>query len=458
MAKVTKLVALAGAATVGLALVIACGDDADSDPPNEPTPDASTRDAAPQGLDDASVDATPIPDAGPPMPYFDINHVLGTGQSLSVGAIGSPPLSTAQPYDNVTFDTGVVSGGDAGAMTRFVPLVEASIVGGNAVETMTSAFANLVTKLARETDRVAAPEGERTHDFLASVHGKGGEPYANIKRGTPTYAAGMTQVARGMELAKAAGKSYVVRAFTNVHGESDHIGLNAGYEANLVEWQANYEADVRAITGQTLPVPMFHTQMSSWTKYGAPISVIPLAQLAAHVNHPGTIILVGPKYHLPYTDGVHLTNAGYRHMGEDYAKAYRRVIVQGSPWEPLRPKSITRSGATITVTFHVPSPPLVLDTTHVTNPGSFGFEYVENGAAPAITAVAVSGADAVTITLAATPAGNGGRVRYAATGVANANAGPTTGARGNLRDSDATPSLAGNDLWNWCVHFDQAVQ
>jgi hypothetical protein len=31
------------------------------------------------------------------------------------------------------------------------------------------------------------------------------------------------------------------------------------------------------------------------------------------------------------------------------------------------------------------------------------------------------------------------------------------GARGNLRDSDATPSQYGYDLWNWGVAFDAAV-
>ena len=47
--------------------------------------------------------------------------------------------------------------------------------------------------------------------------------------------------------------------------------------------------------------------------------------------------------------------------------------------------------------------------------------------------------------------------RYAFTGVAGATGGPTTGARGNLRDSDATPSRNGSPLWNWAVHFDAPI-
>jgi hypothetical protein len=71
--------------------------------------------------------------------------------------------------------------------------------------------------------------------------------------------------------------------------------------------------------------------------------------------------------------------------------------------------------------------------------------------------VQVTGSDTVAITLAATPTGANKRLRYAYTGVPGNAAGPTSGPRGNLRDSDATPSLYGNPLYNWCVHFDKPV-
>ena len=183
-------------------------------------------------------------------------------------------------------------------------------------------------------------------------------------------------------------------------------------------------------------------------------SIIPSAQLAAHVNAPGKIILVGAKYHLPYVaDGVHLTNEGYRHMGEDYAKVYRRVILEGKAWEPIRPKTITRSGAVVTVTMYVPAPPLVLDTALITNPGNFGFEWVSDAPVPTIASVVLTGADTVVITLSAVPGANG-RLRYAFTGTSGALGGPTTGPRGNVRDSDTTPSRNGYALYNWGVHFD----
>ena len=380
--------------------------------------------------------------------------MLATGQSLSVGAVGTPALSTTQPYDNTMFVSGAISGG--AGLTSLLPLRETT------VETMSSSFASLVTKMARDVILVGQPAGKTSHDLLVSVHGIGGVAYAGLKKGgtTAAYANGIAQATAGRNLAVAANKSYVVRAVTNVHGESDHIAVNASYEANLLTWQADYETDVKAITGQTESIPMLHSQFSSWTRFGGSLtSPIPSAQLASHVSAPGKLILVGAKYHLPHVaDGVHLTNESYRHMGEDYAKVYRRVILEGKTWEPVRPKSITRVGAVVTVKMHVPAPPLVIDTALVTDPGKNGFEWVDAGpTTPTIVSVAVAGFDTVIVTLSAAPTGANGHLRYAYTGIAGALGGPTTGPRGNLRDSDATPSRNGYALYNWCVHFDSAV-
>ncbi len=403
-------------------------------------------DSATDASGDADADA---PLLSPTFVFRDINQVLATGQSLSVGALGTPTLSLTQPYDNTMFVTGVIAGGSG--LTSLSPLVEGS------VETMSSSFASLITKLARDVVLVGQPAGKTSHDLLISAHGIGGTAYVGLKKGTAAYANGLAQAQAGHDLALAAGKTHVVRAVTNVHGESDSQNGNVNYEANLLEWQSSYEADVKAITGQVESIPMLHTQFSSWTRLsGLPTtSIIPAAQLAAHVSAPGKIILVGAKYHLPYVaDGVHLTSEGYRHMGEDYAKVYRRVILEGKTWEPVRPQTVTRAGAVITVKMFVPAPPLVIDTAIVSDPGNKGFEWA--GGPETIASVALTGPDTVVITLSAAPAA-AGRLRYAFTGTSGALGGPTTGARGNLRDSDATPSRNGYPLYNWCIHFDEAV-
>lgn len=398
----------------------------------------------------------PVPSAAappPPPPREPLNHVLSTGQSLAVGVAGVPVTSTTQPFDNLMFVTGVMAGADD--LTGFLPLVEGDTIPGSkaVVETMSSGFANLVSGLARDA-------GGR-HDLLVSVHASGAKTYAQLKLGTKPFTTGLAQVTAAKALADARGLAHVVRAVTTVHGESDHAEKSTRYEQDLLAWQADYEREVVAITHQTEPIPMFETQMSSWTKMmgGTETSAIPAAQLAAHVDSHGKVVLVGPKYHLPYSkDGVHLTGPGYRHMGEDYAKAYERVVVEHRPWEPLRPIAVTRDANVVTVTLVVPAPPIALDTEIVDNPGNFGFEYVDASASPpTIRKVEITGPDTVAITLSAAPTADDRHLRYAFTGTRGARSGPSSGARGNLRDSDATHSRAGDPLFNWCVHFDVSV-
>ncbi|MEZ4453385.1 MAG: MXAN_6577-like cysteine-rich protein [Nannocystaceae bacterium] len=373
------------------------------------------------------------------------HHVLITGQSLSTGAKAAP-VSTMQPYANVSFNTGVRAGGVG--LTSFIPLVETW--NGVEGETIASGLANGVA--------AAAEARGEAYAMLVSAHGVSGQPYSALKKGTGPYAQGMAQVAAGIELAIQAGEDAAPRAVAVIHGEADQIGGNLAYTAALLSWQSDYEADVAAIVGAARPLPLFLCQMSSFTFFSGATSIIPGQQLAAARARPDRIFLVAPKYFLPYADGVHLTGEGERWLGEYYAKAYRKVLIDGERWAPLWPVAVAREGAVITVDFAVPAPPLVLDEVLVTNPGHFGFEYTDSsGAPPAIASVMLVGEASVQVTLEAPPAAGDRRIRYAFTGVKGQWGGPTTGARGNLRDSDATPSPNGYALYNWAVHFDEPV-
>ena len=423
---------LAAQRTLGIALasaaLAACGR-AEPSASGSPAPITAPPAPVPSGTAprDAAADATP------PAPRA-LHHVLGTGQSLASGVGGAPPLSVTQPYDNRMFATGALAGGSG--LTSFVPLVERD------VETMSTRFASAISGAARA--------GGGQHDLLLSVHALGGAPYRLMKKGTAPYAVSIAQATAAAALARDLGAAYDVTAVTSADGGGDHVDLNPRLADDLAEWQRDFESDLRAITGQTSPIPLFVTQYSSWTEYAA-TSPIPLAQLRAHVEHPGQVIAVGPRYPLLYgPDGVHLTNEGYRGMGEYYARAYRRVVLEHGPWEPLRPTSVTRAGTVITARFLVPAPPLVLDTTLAAPASAMGFEYADDGPSPTITAVAITASDTVTVTLAAEPTAANRRLRYAYTGIVGAHAGLQTGAHGNLHDSDRDPP-------NWCVIFDEAV-
>ena len=321
----------------------------------------------------------------------------------------------------------------------------------------------------------------------------------------PAFKEGMMQAQAGYDIAVGMGKTDVVRAVTTIHGESDHNGLEGdfpmrgsdgvagkikNYADALIEWQQDYEAGVQAITGQVLPVPLFVMGISGWTgpaTYpGEPEAprYSPLAsqQHDAHVRAPGKVILVGPGYFLDQgTAGgastqpecLHVSIVGQRQIGEYFAKVYAKVVFKGETWEPVHPKTVTRVNNVVTVEYFVPVPPLVIDTTLVTARAgeNYGFDYRvggHTGAKIAINSVVVSGPTTVTITLASTPAGADQRLIYAQNqpafgagctgpGIESNGALYAGGSRGNLRDSDATVSRYGYNLYNWGVIYDVPV-
>lgn len=431
----------------------------------------------------------PPPPPPPPASFADINHILSTGQSNSVFNGGVPVLTKTQPYANVSFDVGVMPGtqcnGDGCKSYQvpngFIPLVEGDSF-MYAVETMSSGMANQITRGARIL-LAGQPLPRNDHVVLVSIHGRSGRTYDCLRKSgcwlqaqgyVNPFSEGMLQVQWGKQIATQLGKSYAVRAVTAVHGESNHYwqefplngsdgtpGKIKNYADAMVEWQQDYEAGVKGITGQTGTLPLLMAQMHGWTgDPNARTSRIPTDQYDAMLRAPGKVVIVAPEYPIPFRtdDGIHFTSEGGRRMGEYFAKAYSKIVLEGQTWEPVRPKSMTRAGNVITITYFVPVPPLALDTAQVTNPGNYGFEYTDDsGAPPAITNVQVTAPDTVQITLAATPGGANKRVRYAYTSWVKGTPGPQTGVRGNLRDSDATPSLYGNALQNWGVTFDLAV-
>jgi hypothetical protein len=255
---------------------------------------------------------------------------------------------------------------------------------------------------------------------------------------------------------------------TIIHGEADSLAgtSQATYERDLPDWQRDFNIDMSSMTGQSSQVLEFTDQMNSYTSttMSPPrsTSVIPLAQLQTALDYPASVFLVGPKYFLTYTtDGVHLTASSEQLLGEYYGKADKQTVIDGVPWKPLYPTAFVISGRFINVTFNVPVPPLVLDRILVFDPGNAGFAYTEDSDhPPSIIAVALNAANQVRITLSHAPSAAPGKrfLSYAWKGTLNNPAGPMTGPRGNLRDSDSvTGRYSGRRLFNWCVTFRTAL-
>lgn len=367
------------------------------------------------------------------------NQIVSTGQSLSVGHGGTPALSTTQPYSNKQLNS---------SFTALDPLVELG------TERMYSSLANSISQQVGTTN---------PFNSIVTLRGVGATPYSGLKKGTTTYDYIINAIKQAKKISNEIDlKPYVIRALTVVHGENDFA--NTQYKENLLEWQNDFETDLKYISGQVGIIPMFTCQVSTWSIYGGTKPVSALGQLDAALENPNKIVLVTPKYFLDYADGLHLKNFSYKLLGEYYGKVMKKVLVDKQQWLPLYATQATRVGNTITVDFHVPVAPLQINTTSLLQQNHFGFEYFDDEQSANIVNVAIgTNGTSVIITLSNEPNGSNKKIAYAYTGIPGQGAGreKTHSTKGNLCDSDATPMLFSSDypgyygttLKNWCVSF-----
>lgn len=357
-------------------------------------------------------------------------YISAGGQSNMAGSGSTPALTTTQPYSSQRWDrTG----------SALIPLVETTL------ETPASAMANHLNAGG------GAPG-------IVDNWAIGGTLYANLQKGTTPYTnmlAALTSVAS----LRAGQPTAAVQAW--VHGEADdNAGTSAAtYAEYMADLQSDFDADARALfnTAQT-SLPLFYSQTSAWPHYATyrVRSTTALAQLTAALTYPDKIFMVGPTYHLPVQNAgldVHYTNEGARRLGEYLGRTIRQVVLERRRWKPLHMASAVAVGPTITI--HVEGgdgSPLVVDTTRMVERSDYGLEYTDNSGAPgAIRSVSVQGR-VITVTLdrdvglaATSPRIRAGLTAPAAVAVGSTGVGPGT----NIRDSDPTPSLYGEPLYNW---------
>lgn len=413
---------------------------------------------------------------------WDWVGIVGTGQSLAVGAHGTPINATTQPYHNLMLSLGAVTVppfDPTSSGFSMVPLVEPlralavtypsayplNIYG----ETPHTAMGSEITSMFQQ-----ASDGG---DYV-TVHtevGENGQAMSVIDKtavevddaGTSTgraYAATLFEAAAISRLATAAGKTYGIGAIIITHGESD--AGNGAYESELVQLWSDYNQDLSAITGQTTSIPMLVSQQHSVPQGMGFTSASTLAQWQVGVDHPGDIICSGPKYQYPYyTDAIHLTTPGYEALGEKYAEVFFDRVVLGQNWQPLQPTGASRSGSVVTVQFNVPVPPLAWDDTlpspHPTGYPQWtagrGFEILLNSTPVMINSVAIAGSS-VQITCGSDVSTGSLVVSYAYT----ADGAPMPGGTarwGHLRDSDAVVGATTHAAQaNYAVSFSMQVQ
>jgi hypothetical protein len=448
----------------------------------EPRPNSSDTGAHDQGgtgHDAAQSDGAALAEAGKPVPGWDWNGIIGTGQSLSVGAQAGAVTLTRQAFNNLKLSLGTANVSvppyDANDLAlTVVPLVEpiraeaASYPGAYPLniygETPHTAMANQISALYRR-------DTGRNYVTAHTVVGESGQGINVINKTAAVtsnmghaYAATLFEVAALKRLAATAGKTYGIRGIILTHGETD--AGNSDYERNMVQLHADYNVDIAAITGQGTKSPLFVTQQQTSPGDNSTTASL-IAEWKIGIDHPDAAVCVGPKYQYAYaSDHLHLVAGGYDQLGEKYGEVYYERNVLGHDWQPLQPLSATRRGNTVTVTFHVPVQPLVWDTVlppphqsaHTAWAKGRGFEVQNQSGEQTIDSVVIQG-DSVVITLAKVPSAGGLVVRYAVTqdGIGTLG-GLATGRIGQLRDSDPLIGYSTKlPQYNYTVSFTLAL-
>lgn len=379
------------------------------------------------------------------------------GQSLAEGA-ESVPIVTEKSSDpgNLRFQRGVRTwtaqdrdpAGRPEADFELTPL--SATTRGNLGETVANGMADHLRKA------LAEGMGKKTPGFLVAYAGQGGRFIDELsivdqaadprtpenRRGGGYYQTSLDDARRAMTQAAARNEKFGISALIWMQGEAnggagggikpsrweDEILPPAGlewYRDRLIAFRRQWSQDLRAITGQTRDLPLFtyQTQGPAGT-----------AQIMASDADP-LIHVVGPHYAVPNAinsrradgkagDPVHLAADGERMFGEQIGKVVRRVLLDDSPWQPLRPKKawLGEGRSEVFIQFEVPCPPLVLDTRFLAQQkieagGGFtsldGFQVRSEGGPRVIRNVEVCGPDTVRIVLAAAlPEGKKASVRY----------------------------------------------
>ncbi|VGF74183.1 sialate O-acetylesterase [Klebsiella pneumoniae] len=396
-----------------------------------------------------------------PLPYTPVakavNQLVGYGQSLMAGATSRPPISLTQPYSNLTYIGGTRGGGlNTQDFSAFKPLVEDEINpapdgGNNRGETVCSGMANYATYLAYAENGIAPS----SHVLLISSAGKSGAPISELKKGTEWYNSQFTQhLTRGFDV----NPDLAIQCIPWVQGESNsdgraEDGTRSAYRGRLRQLRIDAEADAKAKTGQTTPVPMIVYQHSTNIRTNTNTA---LAFYDLITEKDSLFFFATPTYMFPHAvDTLHLTAVGYKWMGCYFGRAYKQMMHDRIRPRFIHPISATYVGGVIRWKFNVPQAPLVLDTANLAPTQDYGFSVYSGGVKVAIISVSIENGDTVVIdtgesSLSSVVVKYG--IDYLGTGL-----NIQSGASGNLRDSTPdTVLIAGEKrpLFYLCPHLE----
>lgn len=404
-----------------------------------------------------------------------VHGYIVVGQSNGTGDAAFPVISTAPQHANAlmlypsvrpnqAIDQNqadappVVPYVESDATSFFIPLA-ASLAPGFPPPLGETAIVGAVNGLAAANPAIA---------FAASDNAYLGAPMADIMPGTQIYANGLNQiramVSATQKVCAFAGllpipcKGFELQEAVLVNGEQDDFLGTTNYSAMLLAFQTQFQADVQAITGQTVPVRVLISQEDAWTVegHGMPNGTVPQEQVNLCATSPAQFDCANPKYMMTYNPAspYHMDGPGQRHYG-DYLYKALEANLHGRKYLPLAldPAFNVEYGPlganqnVIHVHFHVPVEPLQVDCLQVSDPGNGGVQLdFHAGMANPIAQVVAADASTLGIVLNAPLAPGKHTLYFGWIGHPGAMPGPSSGPRTCIHDSDpATSSYDG--LW-----------
>lgn len=294
--------------------------------------------------------------------------------------------------------------------------------------------------------------------------GMGESPIRNLTKQATLYPRFVYDINEAYMQAKRRGWEFYVPAICWMQGESDiREYTKENYKETLKQLHADLNRAVKVITHQKDDVHLicYQTNAVSIADKFNPldydcIEMKPSQAIVDFINEDSLFDASGPTY--PYNfmrEYLHIDAIGQQHIGYLDAITVMNIIRGNNKTYGLIPQSVTSEDNDVVVKFHVPCPPLVLDTVNVKYADHFGFSVINKDGEDIISEVSLEG-DNVRLSCNKSPMNC--KVRYAVNGE-KMKSGRLHGPRGNLRDSQGevvkfTIEDKTYPVYNWAYQFD----
>ena len=385
--------------------------DSETDSQIDSGPSDSGYDSGDSGYVPLDSGSEPI-DSGPPdyLPeQKDPNTIwgiIGTGQSLSVGAHSNPVINTTTRYNNLKLEFQYVD--VPWTSTHQLTDLGEPIRNASAGSYPYNIWGGGESPHTSMADQISYQSIETSGSDYVTIHtvvGQDNYGYEQIKKNGlgNNYQSSLDEMSDVKSIVSLRGKNYKIGAIVLTHGERDYSDSNYGND--IFDLWSDYNTDIKLITGQTNIIPLITSQSSSgYPNSNGSRAISSWKMWESSVMNSG-IVCSGPKYQYDYfSDGIHFTAPSSQRLGVKYGQVYD-TLRKGIKWKPLQPNDVKLiDSKTISITFDVPVPPIQFDESleiqhtigHEWYNGR-GFELVDDVGLVRIDFVTLSGPDKVLI-------------------------------------------------------------